>query len=207
MVMVLVVFFALSNQLLGQLQKENSSSDDYDAYNKKELAGFFGIDYLNASSGHVVRITVLRSADAPIVFEWRDRSKANEESLIWFKRPEWERASLDPEEESPLMTKPNLERAIRLSEAENRMLKKLYQNSPVKNLSKGDWAPEGMDGSVWIFESMRSENLEWRVRRNLINPLGIERVKVPLSRVVSEMQLASFAVAIWALSGIDEVPY
>ena len=152
-----------------------------------------------------IRITVLRSFHAPLVFLWFPAPEGHESWL------QTKRAQMQIDEDGKrTYTGLDLNSRIRLRPGQTRILQGFFEDTSIADLPQSCWQPEALDGSTWIFEfaSEEDDRSTLLVRRNPIYPLSaLEGSTISKERLLQESALTTFALMIWTLSGIDEKPY
>ena len=159
----------------------------------------------NEASG-VVRITALRSFHPPLAFLWFPAPEG-QESWLEVKRV---RMQIDKEGRRTYIGL-DLNSRIRLRPSQTQNLQDFFfQRTRITDLPQGCWQPESLDGSTWIFEfpSEVPDRSTLLMRRNPIHPplAALEASTISKERLLQESALTSFALMIWTLSGIDDVP-
>lgn len=157
----------------------------------------------NGTNKPVLRITILRSFDAPLMFKWFP-SGEGKGAVLHIKKLKVDRDTDGSQVYKGLDTN----KQIKLSEAQERLLKHTYHHSPVDELPQPFWQPDSLDGSVWIYELAAQKGSILIARQDPIAPNEIfDNLIVDPKRLAREMQLTTFTLMLWALSGIDEKPY
>lgn len=154
-----------------------------------------------AKDREVIRITVLRSFDAPLMFKWFP-APPGQESELEVKRLKVVRR----EDGSRTFDGMDFQKRLKLRASQELLLKEIYRHSPLQDLPQADWAGDGLDGSDWIYEASAEDRSTLIARWSPINPVlkgtGIDR-----QRLSKELQLTTFSLMLWVLSGIDDRPY
>lgn len=148
-----------------------------------------------------IRITILRSFHGPLVFKW---FPAHPEGTPKLQIKRLKKGRNEEGEET--YEGVDLEREVEISPAQDKLLKELYWNSPAQELPQPYWTHEALDGSKWIYEVMTDEGWILIARRNPINPV-LDGLNEDRARISKELQLTSFALMLWMISGIDEEAY
>jgi len=149
----------------------------------------------------VVRIKVWRSFHAPLMFKW-SATVPGDESVLCVKRLK----SVVSEDGKTTYKGLDLDQEIKLLPGQTRLLKTLYARAPIHELPQPYWTELGLDGSDWTYEVASDDGLIIIARRNPVYPT-LEGTKLEPERLLHEMQVTSFALMLWALSGIDDEPY
>ncbi len=157
----------------------------------------------NEASG-VIRITVLRSFHPPLAFMWFPAPEGQESWL------EVKRAKMQTNGEGQrTYTGLDLNSRIKLRPSQTKNLQDFFQSTSIANMPQSCWQPEAMDGSTWIFEFAAEvpDRSTLLIRQNPIYPLAaLEGSTITKERLLQESALTTFALLIWTLSGIDDVP-
>jgi hypothetical protein len=149
----------------------------------------------------VIRITVLRSFDAPVVFKWFP-APPGQESELEVKRL---KVAVGKDGERSYQGI-DFHQRLKLRASQELLFKEIYQHSPLQDLPQKDWVMEGLDGSEWIYEAAAGDGSILIARRNPVTPI-LEGTEVDRQRLSKELQLTTFSLMLWTLSGIDERPY
>lgn len=149
----------------------------------------------------VIRITVLRSFDAPVMFKWFP-APLGQVSELEVKRLKVV-VGADGARSYQGM---DFHQRLKLRPTQEGLLKEIYEHSPLQELPQTDWTAEGLDGSDWIYEAAAEKGSIRIARWSPINPV-VEGTKIDPKRLSKELQLTTFALMLWTLSGIDERPY
>ena len=171
------------------------------AFLSDQLLKNFGelrMDEIKGGPHFLIRVTVLRSLSDPLMFKlFLNEAKLQVKSLR--RKREFPYGEL------------KLNKEIQLTEAQVKLLRILYWNSPITKLPQKDWqdSSQMLDGSRWVYEVGIAGNSTSIDRSNPVNPpLDTDDVKLTTPACLSkEQQLTSFVLTLWALSGIDEKPY
>lgn len=155
----------------------------------------------------LIRITVLRTFDAPLMFKWYPGEQGGE-SVLQVKRLKF----VINEKGEKIIKNLDLNQKLVLRPSQKRFLKTVYGKSPLADLTQksplyhDDEINSMLDGSLWIYEVAGSKKSIVIVRHNPIDP-QLEGKKIAPNKLVPELQLTTFAMLLWGLSGIDERPY
>ena len=150
----------------------------------------------------VIRITVLRSFHAPLVFKWFLSSELGRPSMLHVKRLKYVVNDKGERTYKGL----DLHQKLKLRPSQEELLKTIYAHAPLQELPQAYWTHASLDGSQWIYEAAAKSGSILIARRNPINPL-LEGTKIDPKRLSHELRLTAFAMMLWTLSGIDERPY
>lgn len=148
----------------------------------------------------LIRITIIRSLHSPLMFQWFPG-----ESRLQVKR-----LNNDSDPFGDSYGELSMNRAVKLTAIQNNLLKSLYSKAPLDILPQAYWQPQGLDGSTWVYESAVARKGTILVaRRSPIDPskASLEYTNIKSDRLAKELQLTSFALMLWMLSGVDEDPY
>ena len=191
-------------------------STKIDRSGDKKSLDFISEDLLNAlherrldkgvgdNAPGVVRITVLRSFHPPLAFLWFPSSEG-QESWLEVKRV---RLQIDKEAKHTYNGL-DLSTRIKIRPSQTTNLQEYFHGTRITDLPQSCWQPESLDGSTWIFEFAAEvpDRSILLVRRNPIYPLGaLKGSTISRERLLQESALTTFALLIWTLSGIDDVP-
>jgi hypothetical protein len=146
----------------------------------------------------VIRITILRSFHAPLMFKWFP-GEDGEESFLVVKKLIKKQGEVD-------FQGLDTNKRVKLTASQETLLKEMFTNSPFQDLPQEDWQSPGLDGSEWIYESAASDAEILITRVNPVDPV-LEGAKIAPKRLSKELQLTSFTMMLWLLSGIDERAY
>lgn len=171
------------------------------AFLSDQLLKNFGELRMDENGGEpqfLIRVTILRSLSDPLIFKlFLNEAKLQVKSLR--RKKDFPYGEL------------KLNREIKLTEAQVKLLRILYWNAPITKLQQKDWqdSSQMLDGSRWVYEVGIAGNSTTIDRSNPVNPpLDTDDVKLTTPACLSkEQQLTSFVLTLWALSGIDEKPY
>ncbi|BDS05356.1 hypothetical protein NT6N_03960 [Oceaniferula spumae] len=173
-----------------------------DSFISNGLLAAFREKRLDKGSGNkksLIRITIRRSFHSTLMFQWFPG-----ESRLQVKR-------LKPHDDpfGDSWGELDLDRSVKLPEAQQKLLKILYSNAPLEIMPQDFWQPQGLDGSTWIYESAAEGGSILVARRNPVDPsvVCIADTGIKPGRLSKELQLTSFALMLRTLSGIDEEPY
>ena len=159
----------------------------------------------NGADKDVLRITVMRSFHAPLMFKWLP-SEEGKDAWLHVKT-----LKVDRDVDGDRVYKGlDTNKRIKLTVAQRKLLQTTYGHSPMQDLPQPFWQPEALDGSRWIYEVAAEGGGSILIaRRNPIDPgkACIDFTKIKPERLAKELQLTSFALMLWMLSGIDEEPY
>lgn len=148
----------------------------------------------------LIRITVLRSFHAPLVFTWFPGEGEREPSLQ-AKRAKMETDNMG----NRTYTGMDLNVRVKLRPIQDKILKTLWENADFDGLPEECWQPASLDGSRWTYESAWEDGRTMISRTNPINPdIAIEHSPISKQQLLKESNLTTFALMIWTLSGIDE---
>ncbi|WP_411846756.1 hypothetical protein AAFN60_04145 [Roseibacillus persicicus] len=164
----------------------------------------FGEERLDTGTGKgraLIRITVLRSFHAPLMFKWYP-AEVGKDSFLQVKRVKL----VVNDKRERIYQGLDLDQILVLRPSQERLLTSIYSNAPLQSLPQAYWTPEALDGSRWMYEAAAEDGSIIIVRRNPIDP-SLEGVSVEKDRLSHELQLTSFAMMLWTLSGVDEEPY
>jgi hypothetical protein len=153
------------------------------------------LDKSSANQKSLIRITIRRSFHSPLMFQWFPS-----DYRLHVKR-------LKSRGGAPGVL--DIDRSVKLTEEQQKLLKSLYSKASLDALPQDFWQPQALDGSTWIYESTTLEGSILIARRNPIDPNEdcLQYTKIKPSRLSKELQLTSFTLMLWMLSGIDEEPY
>ena len=191
---------------LGPKPIDRTSDKKSSAYLTDELLKALGEERLDGGKKRgspVLRITVLRSFHAPLIFKWYPGEPLGESSLhvkrlkmVIDEKGEQAYAGLD------------FNQQLRLRPAQNRLLWTIYNETGFSLLPQLCFtAKEVLDGSEWIYEEADKDGSILLSRRNPVHlPLDKEK-EVVVDRLACEMRLTTLAMMLWTLSGVDEEPY
>jgi hypothetical protein len=160
----------------------------------------FEEEHLDKGTGKgrpVIRITILRSFDAPLMFKWFPGEDGEESFLIVKKLQKHGEDDFHGLETNKRM---------KLSSSQEKHLQAMFTHSPLQDLPQEDWQLPGLDGSEWIYEAAAGDAEIMITRVNPVDPV-FEGEKIAPSRLAKELQLTSFTMMLWMLSGIDERAY
>ena len=149
----------------------------------------------------VIRITVIRSFHAPVMFKWFP-APPGQESELEVKRL---KVAIGADGERSYQGI-DFHQRLKLRPSQEGLLKEIYQHSPLQDLPQVDWTGKGLDGSDWIYEAAAGEGSVLIARWSPIDPV-LEGQKIDRKRLSKELQLTTFSLMLWTLSGIDERPY
>jgi len=181
---------------------ERSGDNKSDKFLSDELLKAFEEQRLDdGAKVRVVRITVLRSFDAPLMFTWFP-APSGQESELEVKRLKVVRG----QDGKRTFDGIDFHQRLKLRPSQELLLKEIYQHSPVEDLPQADWSGGGLDGSNWIYEAAAGDESILIARWSPINP-GVEGTEIDRQRLSKELQLTTFSLMLWTLSGIDEKPY
>lgn len=166
-----------------------------------ELLAAFDEGRMEVDAGEKIRLTVLRSFHAPLMFTWYPRPLGQESALV-VKRL---RVLRDDDGEVTYQGLDFNQRLV-LRPAQGRLLKEALGRSPIYELPQADWMEPGLDGALWVFEVPDEEGSIVIARHSPLSPM-VHIFEVQAERLVREMHLASFGLMLWTLSGVDELPY
>ena len=148
----------------------------------------------------VIRLTVLQVLDDQLVFTWQPATEKREATLS-VKRL---KCTYDNKWNITKQILKEYEQ-INLQPAQDRLLKSLYANAPIQALPQAPWTTDDVIGSLWIYEVATKDKSVLVVRRNPVNPI-LQGSTVSPARIKSELQLTTFGVVLWTLSGVDVTP-
>jgi hypothetical protein len=171
-----------------------------DAFDEKRLDKGTGGD----DSDFWLRLTVIRSFHAPLMFTWRMHPNGGE-SFLDVKRVQKQNSKAAPIS----YKKHDLWTRKRVSATQGRLLKSLFDASALMELPRKDWSLGSLDGSQWIYEVAASNDARLVVRSSPITAKAdeFEALKVPTARIMQESKLNALGLMLWLLSEVDEEPY
>jgi hypothetical protein len=174
-----------------------------------ELLRSFGAKRMDEGSGgdeshFIIRVTVLRSLDAPLMFTWHIKDK-DESSELKIQRLKVTYSDTNGKEYHGV----DFSKAISIPPNQGRLLRSVFHASNINSLPQSDWQKAGLDGSRWIYE-VAVHDSSIVLERN--NPIGLneatfELFKVSMIRKEQESNLTAFALMLWLLSELDDKPY
>jgi len=213
----LSAFLLLASQLLAEdpfaVSKENVADRSMDRTSKEflsdKLLKAFGAKRLDNGTGgdkehFLIRLTVLRSLDPPLMFTWYIKERGEESSLNIQRL-----AVTFSDEEGMKYGKVDFNKHIRIKPNQVDLLRSVYHSADISKLPQLDWQEAVLDGSRWIYEVAVHDESIILERNNPVNlnEITFESFKVSLMRKERESNLTSFALMLWLLSGLDEMPY
>lgn len=213
---VIVVFSIVMGTLLLSAEKKDDpfqppSQVEVDRGNDQTSSAFLTDDLLKATgeprldkgSGKggpgLIRITILRSFNAPLVFTWFPEGREQEPSLQ-VKRVKVETDDIGNRAYAGM----DVNTRVILRPPQNENLKTLFQKADFDGLPQDCWQTGSLDGSLWIYERAAEDGWTLIVRHNPIDPQVEEQSPVSKRQLVKESNLTTFALMIWTLSGLDE---
>ena len=151
-----------------------------------------------------LRLTVVRSFHAPLMFTWRMPSNG-EESFLDVKRIQ----KLDSKSAPVTYKKYDLWTRKRVSAAQGRLLRSLFVDSALMKLPQKDWSLGNLDGSHWIYEVAASNDSLLVARSSPITAKAeeLKASEVSTERIMQESKLNTLGLMLWLLSEIDDEPY
>jgi len=183
---------------------DRSSDKKSDTFISTEILKAFGERRLDEGTGKgspVIRITILRSFHAPLMFIWYPADPGHE-SHLHVKRLKF----VVNDKGERIYKGLDMNQNLKLRPSQEGFLKTLYGLSPLQDLPQTDWTHESLDGSQWIYEAAAEDGSILIARCNPVDPL-LKCAQVKHQRLLRESQLTQFALMLWGLSGIDERPY
>jgi hypothetical protein len=185
---------------------DRSKDEGSKLFLRDDLLKAFGEKRLdNGTDKAVLRITVMRSFHAPLMFKWFP-SEDGKDAWLHVKT-----LKVDSNADGDRVYKGlDTNKRIKLTTAQRKLLQTTYGQSPMQDLPQPFWQPEALDGSRWIYEVAAEGGGSILIaRRNPIDPRKacIDFSKIRPERLAKELQLTSFTLLLWALSGVDERPY
>jgi hypothetical protein len=183
---------------------DRSGDKKSEAFLSEDLLKAFEERRLDKGIGNgrtMIRITVLRSFDAPVVFKWYP-APPGQESELEVKRL---KVAVGRDGER-IYQGIDFHQRLKLRASQELLLKGIYQHSSLQDLPQKDWVMGGLDGSKWIYEAAAGDRSILVARWSPIHPT-LEETEVDRQRLSKELQLTTFSLMLWALSGIDERPY
>ncbi|MBU4461173.1 MAG: hypothetical protein KJ579_11435, partial [Verrucomicrobia bacterium] len=159
----------------------------------------------------VIRITVLRSFHAPIMFIFYPRREDPGEPLLYVKRL---RRVVDEQFIDHRRVRHedlDFHNQLKLRVGQRDALYTILGQADVGNLPSECWQRPGLDGSAWIYEFAAEGGSTLLRRRSPIATKdyldSLARMdmldQVDILRLAREMNLTTFAMMIWTLSGLD----
>ena len=147
----------------------------------------------------VIRITVLRGNQSPVMMIWHPERRDGTSTL------HVKVLKVDTIQATTSYTSITLDRLITLTQAQTKALKSIYTLAPLQSLPKEPWQSETLDGSAWVYEAAAGKRSVMVCRRNPISP-DLSTNEIPKARLVKELQLTSFGLTLWTMANIDEMP-
>lgn len=150
---------------------------------------------------NVIRLTVLRSFHAPLVFIWRITPDGNTLQV--------KRAKMKIVDEQRVYEGLDIDKSISLSKDQLKLIKAFWEKVEFHDLpqisEQEEMITASMDGSTWVYETAAAKESILFAKSN---PLHFfpesELLPAARGRQKTEFHLNLFAVMLWTMAGIDD---
>lgn len=194
----MVMISCLFSQLT---MSEESNNNSVVPVSQNYLSAFGESDYRKGSSlkRDVVRLTIIRSHDNPVMIKWYPHDDNEGNSIIEVKKLRRSGESLTPDEIKYVLF---YSRSFLVDKKTSSSLSSIVNKAQPNLLPKNDWKGAELDGSVWIYEFVAESSAYHVIRQSPLSYEGIKNLEI--DRIEGEMNLNALGMLLWGISQNQE---
>lgn len=151
----------------------------------------------NKTNRYLIRLTVIRSHQCHVMITWYPYDDKINDSFINVKKMR----RINPQGKFEIFYDKKIE--ITQNSSDN-LLQILHAQEGFKKSEISDWKGPELDGQLWVYEFVDENNGFGLERISPLHQIPAELDKISKHRIVKEMRLTAFGVALWVASNNGE---